>query len=56
MKVTIAHWRTADNILLDKVGLTLHRYPATPVEITEGKDGQLEKSLKVITDALWSQK
>lgn len=57
MKVTIAHWRTADNILLDKVGLTPSTVILpTPAEITEGKDGQLEKSLKVITDALWSQK
>ena len=53
MKITIAHWRTADNILLDKVGIT----PSvvilpTPTEITEGQDGQLQKSLKVITDAI----
>ncbi len=53
MKITIAHWRTADNILLDKIGLTPSTVILpTPVEITEGKDGQLEKSLKVITDAL----
>lgn len=53
MKITIAHWRTADNILLDKVGInpSVAILP-TPIEITEGKDGQLEKSLKIITDAL----
>lgn len=50
LKVTIAHWRTADNILLDGVGITPDTVILpTPEELTAGRDGQLEKVLEKIT-------
>lgn len=49
IKVTIAHWHTADNILLDGVGLapTVTILP-TLEDMTSGKDGQLESATKLV--------
>ena len=57
LKVTIAHWRTAEGVLLDGQGITPDTILAPTVEdITKGYDGQLEKTLSSITHALSTQK
>lgn len=57
LKITTAHWRTAEGDLLDGIGITPDTVILpTPRDITEGRDGQKELSLKLISDALQSQK
>lgn len=57
IKITIAHWRTAAGDLLDKIGIKPNTIILpTPRDITEWRDIQKEEALKLITNALQSQK
>jgi carboxyl-terminal processing protease len=49
LKVTIAHWRTPNNQLLDGVGITpTHVILPTAQDIISGTDAQLDKTISQI--------
>jgi carboxyl-terminal processing protease len=53
LKITVAHWVLPSGRILDHDGL-LPNYPVaiTDVDITAGKDPQLDEALKIVTDEI----